>query len=230
MKNVLIVGGSSGIGAACVNLFVSRGWNVFATYYSNKQVVNEESSVRWSFLDIRAIPENFFDAFPKFNAVIICAAKNSTQNLTDLSKKDTQDIVDTNLLGQIEFIKQLRNFFSDSSSLILFGSTVSRVGFRRRIAYGITKSAMEGITRTLASEFAPNTRVNCIIPGYIKTELYFKNSVLEESDRTKRILLGRLGNPEEVAKLAFFLSSEDASYINGESIAINGGFNYDYES
>lgn len=230
MKTVLIIGGSSGIGNSCVELFKQSGWNVFATFYSNKKVSVDNPSVTWLFLDIKDIPENFFDFMPEIDAVVICAAKNITQNLSNLNKEDTEEIVNTNLIGQIEFIKLLKDKKGDGlSSIVLFGSTVPTVGFKRRIAYGITKSAIEGITKTFAMEFSPNTRVNCIIPGYIKTDLYFKNSVIDESTRTKKILLKRLGEPKEVAKLVLFLSSDDSSYINGESIGINGGFNYDYE-
>jgi len=230
MKTILIIGGSSGIGSACVKLFEQAGWNVFATFFSNQKTSAEGCSVTWSFLDIRNIPDDFFDAMPKIDAIVICAAKNITQNLKNLNKEDTEEIIDTNLIGQIELLKLLKEKRDEElSSIVLFGSTVPTVGFKRRIAYGITKSAIEGITKTLAMEFAPNTRVNCIIPGYIKTDLYFKNSIVDESTRTKKILLKRLGEPEEVAKLVLFLSSEDSSYINGESIGINGGFNYDYD-
>ncbi|MDP2631127.1 MAG: SDR family oxidoreductase [Candidatus Uhrbacteria bacterium] len=228
MKTALIIGGSSGIGRACVNLFSEKNWDVFATFHSKGQIGTTDR-IRWSFLDIRDIPDNFFDDFPPIDAVVICAAKNITQSLSDLKKKDTQEIVDTNLIGQIEFIRLLRNRLAPNSSIVLFGSVVSVIGFRRRIAYGITKAAMKSLTKTLASEFSPNTRVNCIMPAYIKTDSYLAHNAVEESIRVKKILLRRLGKPEEVAQLAFFLSSEDSSYINGESIGINGGFNYDYE-
>ena len=228
MKTVLIIGGSSGIGRACVDLFTKKNWNVFATYYSHKQT-SADNRIRWSFLDIRDIPSNFFDDIPPIDAVVMCAAKNVTQNLSEMKKKDTQEIIDTNLTSQIEFIKLLKNKLAANSSIVLFGSMVSVVGFKRRIAYGITKSAIEGVTKTLATEFSPSTRVNCIMPAYIKTNSYFEHNAIEEVTRVKKILLGRLGEPEEVAQLAFFLSSGDSSYINGESIGINGGFNYDYE-
>ncbi len=230
MKTVLIIGGSSGIGSACVRTFEQSGWNVFSTFYSNKKTTSKGSSVTWSFLDIKNIPAGFFDTLPKIDAVLICAAKNVSQDLNNLQKSDTEEIVNTNLIGQIEFIKLLKDKKgAELSSIVLFGSTVPMTGFKRRIAYGITKAAIEGLTKTLAMEFSPNTRVNCIVPGYIKTGLYFKNSAISDTDRARKILLGRLGDPEEVAKLAFFLSSENASYINGESIGINGGFNYEYE-
>jgi len=228
MKKVLILGGSSGIGKSCVNLFKQNGWYVFASYYSHEKVTNE-SLLEWFFLDIRNIPKNFLYSIPKVDAVVITIAKNKTQSLEKLKREDTQEIFETNIFGQLEILQLIKSKLNNDSSIVLFGSTVAQMGFRRRIAYGLTKAVIQNLTSTLAVEYAPHTRVNCVIPGYIKTEQYIKNSGVDEKTRAKKILLGRLGEPEEVAKLVFFLSTESSSYINGESVTINGGFNYDYE-
>jgi NAD(P)-dependent dehydrogenase (short-subunit alcohol dehydrogenase family) len=226
MKTVLIIGGSSGIGKECVKLFHKKKWKVFSTYFSNIQK-SSKKNIHWSFFDIHNPYNLVIKNFQKFDAVIICAGKNKTQNLSELNKNDFEDILQVNLFGQLNVIRRIRSNMKKGSSLILFGSTVPRVGFKRRIAYGVSKGAIEGVTKTLASELAPNIRVNCILPGYINTGLFLKNNTLDISERIKKILLRRIGEPEEVAQLVYFLADSASSYINGESININGGLNYE---
>jgi NAD(P)-dependent dehydrogenase (short-subunit alcohol dehydrogenase family) len=225
MKNVLIVGGSSGIGNACVNLFNEMGWGVYATFFSNKKItLIDKSPTIWSFLDItdKKQVSSFVKILPKMDAVIICASQNRTES-SGFCDKDIDLIFETNVISQIRLIQSLEKKLNKKSSVILFSSITGKIGSARRVAYSSSKSAIYGLVKSLAADFAPNIRVNAVCPGYIKTAQYVRNSTIKEKERKKNILLNRLGSPEEVAKLVLFLASDDSSYINGQSINIDDG-------
>lgn len=224
MKTVLVIGGSSGIGGACVDVFTKNKWSVLATFLTHEKKTIKNTSVVWSFLDITdtQLSGVFVKKLPKLDSVIICAAKNITESLESV-EKNTDLIFDTNIISQIKIISLLKKKLKKGSSVILFSSITGRIGSRRRVAYSASKSAIFGLVKSLAADLAPNTRVNAVCPGYINTIQYTKNSTISNQERTKSILLNRLGTPEEVARLVFFLSSEEASYVNAQSINIDGG-------
>ena len=108
---------------------------------------------------------------------------------------------------------------------IIFISSVWGVaGAAMESAYSMTKSALTGLTRSLAKETGGNVTVNCICPGVIDTPMNSRFNKDEISDLIDRTPAGRLGRPEEVAELAAFLASDKAAFITGQSIVIDGGF------
>ena len=114
-----------------------------------------------------------------------------------------------------------------SGKIVFIGSLMSTVGLPYVTVYGITKSALAGLTRTLAAEWGPRgVQVNCIAPGFILTDL---NGDMWQPERMTEWMRGaqanpRLGTPEDVAPLAVFLSSPGSDYITGQVIAVDGGY------
>ncbi len=222
MKNVLVIGGSSGIGYSCVSLFHQNKWNVFATYLSHSREGDRRAV--WQKVDITDSTQTdvYLNSLPKLDAVIVCAAKNKTTKLEGVSA-EIEAVFNTNLISQIRLMVPLKVKLKKNSSIIFFGSITGQIGSEHRIAYSSSKAAITGLVKSLSRELAPHTRVNAISPGYIKTKQYSLNSSMSDSERTKKILLKRLGRPEEVAELALFLSSDTGGYINGQIISIDGG-------
>lgn len=224
MNKVLIIGGSSGIGKACVQLFHNKNWSIYSTFFSNTKKLFTTDNISWSFLDInnRELTETYVRRLPKLDAVIICVGLNR-QNSKPFKIEEAENIFNTNVINQIHAINLLQGKLNSKSSIVFFGSITGYLGSERRIAYSASKASIYGLVPSLAASFSPKTRVNAIFPGYIMTAQYVKNSTIPIKERKKKILLKRLGKPEEVAKLAFFLASEESSYINAQCININGG-------
>lgn len=124
-----------------------------------------------------------------------------------------------------------------SGSIVLTGSDQSTIGKKHSFIYGATKGAIGQMTKSLALDCAPfNVRVNCVCPGAIKTDLYdgavknaaekyFGGDIKPVEDGVKqKHPLGRIGTPEEVAKLVYFLCSDDAGFMTGGLIPVDGGY------
>ena len=225
MRNVLIIGGSSGIGRSCVQMFHDKGWNVYGTFFSHGGNLRVSENIFWSFLDINDVnlQKEYIKTLPLVDAVIMCVGLNR-KNSMPFSKNETLDeVFNTNIINQIHFIDIIQKKLKINSSIVFFGSITGHKGSERRIAYSASKASMYGLVPSLAATLSPKTRVNAVFPGYIKTSQYLKNSTISLTERKKNILLRRLGKPEEVARLVYFLSSEESSYINAQCININGG-------
>lgn len=116
---------------------------------------------------------------------------------------------------------------SEGAAVVNVGSVGGHVGLAGRAAYTASKAGLEGLTRTLALEWAPyGIRVNTVAPGWTRTEMVtngISTGDIDESKLTGRIPLGRLANPDEIASAALFLGSSMASYITGQSLIVDGG-------
>jgi 3-oxoacyl-[acyl-carrier protein] reductase len=225
MKTVLIIGGSSGIGNACARLLVGEKWDVYATFYSNERHAVGPPSVHWFYLDItdESSLKDLSKQIPKIDALIICASQNKTALLENFDIKDAKSMFDTNIISQIHALAIFKKKLKRNSSVVLFSSITGKIGSKRRIAYSASRAAIYGFVKSLAADLAPRSRVNAVVPGYIATEQYRKNSTISKEEREKVILLGRLGKPEEVARLVAFLASDESSYINAQCVHIDGG-------
>ena len=135
----------------------------------------------------------------------------------------------TNLHGLFQFTQQVgpKMVARGSGKIVFIGSLMSLLGLPYLTVYAITKSALAGLTRTLAAEWGPHgIQVNCIAPGFILTDL---NRQMWQADDMKKWLAGaqanpNMGSPEDCAPLAVFLSSPGADYITGQVIAVDGGY------
>ncbi|XP_014518673.1 tropinone reductase-like 3 isoform X2 [Vigna radiata var. radiata] len=140
---------------------------------------------------------------------IICHVSNAQQR---------KNLIDKTLQDAAPHLKK-------GSSVVLISSLAAYNPPPTMAMYGVTKTAVLGLTKALANEMAPNTRVNCVVPGIVPTHfvaLYTSNDAIrEELERTA--LIGRLGTAEEMAAATAFLASDDASYITGENLVVSGG-------
>ena len=111
--------------------------------------------------------------------------------------------------------------------IINIGSVVGRMGNPGQSNYSASKAALEGLTRSLAAELASrNVTVNTVAPGFVTSDMTNSLSEAQQDEINGRIPLGRVGNPDEVAGCVSFLAGEDASYITGQTISVNGGLSF----
>lgn len=236
LDSVFITGGSRGIGEAMVRLFAEKGFRVAFTYVNSKEnafKIAEETGAHPVFCDISSqdsVIKAVTEARNKVGAISVLvnnAGISKNMLFCDTTATDWREIQGVNSDGLYYVTSAvLPDMISKKLGRIVNISSVWGVcGASCEVAYSTSKSACIGFTKSLAKELAPSgITVNCIAPGVVDTDMnrcYSKNDMeLIISD----IPVGRMAEPKEVAELCAFLASENASYITGQVIGINGGF------
>ncbi len=235
MKNVLIIGGSRGIGAATVRLFAAAGDRVVFTYLKSEKeadALRQETGAIPVRCDVkysdsvniavdRAVRElGHID-------VLVCNAGIADYGLiTDIDESRWEEVIDTDLNGVFYCVRHVlpAMISRKNGCIITLGSMWGEIGASCEVAYSAAKAGVIGFTKALAKEVGPSgIRVNCVSPGMIDTEM--NSNVDEESvaaiaDETP---LCRVGKPEEVAAVIRYLASDEAGFVTGQVVSVNGG-------
>lgn len=236
MNKVLIIGGSRGIGAAAVRKFRTSGDEVVFTYHKSEleaDALRQETGATPVRCDIK-YSDSVKIAVDKAVSVmgnidvLICNAGIADYSLiTEITESRWEEVIDTDLNGVFYTVRHvLPSMISRKSGCIItMASMWGEVGASCEVAYSAAKAGVIGLSKALAKEVGPSgIRVNCISPGLIDTEM---NAGLDE-DALEGIAydtpLGRAGRAEEVADVMKYLASEEASFISGQVIDVNGGF------
>ncbi len=241
-KVAVVIGGTSGIGLAIARGMAEAGADVVAT--SRRMDLVEAAaaeieqrgrrSIRVSSdVSNRASLQNVLDesirAFGKVDILVNSAGRTKRAPTLDFSEEDWDDIIDTNLTGTLRASQVFGRHMleRESGSIINIASLSTFVGLHEVAAYSASKAAVGSLTKSLAIEWgARGVRVNAIAPGVFRTALNQK--LLDETERGREFLLRtpmrRFGNVDELAGVAIFLASDAASFVNGEIIAVDGGF------
>tara|TARA_B100000427_G_scaffold273973_1_gene241919 strand:+ start:336 stop:1049 length:714 start_codon:yes stop_codon:yes gene_type:complete len=229
---VLITGGNRGIGLATAKTFASKGNKVAITYRETPPDGIEDlgiHSVSCDVTDQEHVNRAFKEVEETLGTVEILVANAGitrdalTARTTD---QDFSEVLDTNLTGAFRTAKQaLRGMMKNRWGRIIFVSSLSgRIGQVGQSSYAASKSALLGLSRSLAKEYASrNITVNVVAPGAVKTDMLEKLSDDQIEEYIESIPLGRLGEPQEIGEIIAFLSSENASYITGSVIPVDGG-------
>ena len=238
-KVALITGGAQGIGRIISAELASQGAHVILadinlegaekTPIGIKSSGGEASAVRIdvaSAADVRGVFDSILKEYKPVDIVVNNAGITRDGLLVRMKEVDWDLVLNINLKGSFlcsqQAAKQMMK--QKSGSIINIASIVGMMGNFGQSNYSASKSGLIGFTKTLAREVAPRgIRANAVAPGFIDTEM---TKVLEESVRSKlieQIPLARLGQPEDVANCVSFLVSENASYITGQVINVNGG-------
>ncbi len=236
MSNVMIIGGSRGIGAEAVRTFCRNGDKVVFTYHKSEleaDALRQECGAFPVRCDVkhsdsvRIAVNRAIEAMGQID-VLICNAAIADYNLvTDINETRWEEIISTNLNGVFYAVRHvLPSMISRKSGCIItVGSMWGEVGASCEVAYSTSKAGVIGLTKALAKEVGPSgIRVNCISPGLIDTDMnksVDENSIEEMEEETP---LGRMGSPEEVAAVMKYLASDEASFITGQVISVNGGY------
>ncbi len=237
-KRALVTGGASGIGESICRVFQSAGASVVVADINAGQAealasqlaasraiqcdVTDEASVRNMFASLDRL-----DILVNNAGIVLVGAVDET----DLS--DFQRVFRVNVEGSFLVTKHAIPLLTAAhGSIVNIGSVAGLIGVKKRFAYCATKGAVVAMTRQLAVDFPTEFRVNCICPGTVDTP--FVEGFLEKHHKhekesmraqlNQRQPIGRLGRPDEIAHLALYLSSEEASFTNGSVITIDGGW------
>ena len=235
-NTALVTGASRGIGAAIAEELVRLGYFVFGTATSqvgaekiSDQLQSQGRGLVVQVQDQTSVDSAFKDILDLAAApsVVVNNAGITRDNLMlRMSADEWQDVVDTNLSGAFRVTKAaLRSMIKARwGRVINVGSVVARLGNPGQANYVASKAGLEGFTRSLALEVGSRgITVNLLAPGFIETDMTAALSSEQTAAMFTRIPLGRMGTAKEVAALAGFLSGDDAAYITGQTIHVNGG-------
>lgn len=232
MRTVLITGASGGIGAAAARAFSRAGWRVVLHYCTGEAAAEalarelpDAVPFRADLRD-RAQVKALADAFPETEVLINNAAVDLFALFDLVSEEQAREVYEVNLLAPLALSRALlRGMLSRGRGCILNVSSVfGETGGSCEVDYSVSKAALIGFTRALAKEVGPaGIRVNCVCPGVIRTRMNDRLTVEEAEELADTIPLERFGTPEEVAAALLFLASDEASYITGAVLDVNGG-------
>ncbi|MCR5557181.1 MAG: 3-oxoacyl-[acyl-carrier-protein] reductase [Butyrivibrio sp.] len=239
-KNIVITGGTRGIGRAIAieyaknhaNLAIIATRNSEAATHTIEELKSFKIDVKLYICDVKD-PEQVEGAaqeiladFGKIDVLVNNAGITRDNLLPSLTVMDIDDVIDVNLKGCMLVTRSFtRNFVKNrSGNIINISSVVGLMGNKGQTNYAASKAGIIGFSKSVAKEYGrKNIRCNAIAPGYIATEMTAALDETQTSEMKKQIPLARLGNPEDVAKLALFLASDASGYITGEVIKVDGG-------
>lgn len=225
---VLVTGGSKGIGRAIASSFLAAGYRVAATYRSG-DVPDGVLGVRCDITDQSQVEAAFDRVEAELGPVeVLIANAGITKDtlLLRMSDEDWHSVIDTNLTGTFRVVRRASRQMMRArfGRIVLISSVVGLMGSPGQINYASSKAALVGMARSLTRELGSrNITCNVITPGFIETDM---TAVLGENtikDYQSRIPAGRFGNVDEIAAACRFLASDQAGYITGAVIPVDGG-------
>ena len=226
MKKYLIIGGTSGIGLEITKLLVAKN-NQVIVISRQKRNIEELNNVIFYSADVTKPIEELPEIDDKLNGLVYCPGTINLKPFKNLKIDDFKYDFEINFLGAVKIInKYLNNLYqTDGASIVLFSTVAVQTGMPYHSSIASAKGAVEGLTRSLAAEFAPKIRVNCIAPSLTNTPLAekFLNSESKLQSSIDRHPLKRIGNSTEIAELVYFLLSDSSSFITGQIIKVDGG-------
>ena len=221
MKNIVIIGGTKGIGKAIVDQLVNE--NIVICMSRNSTEFSHNNYTHTTF-------DSTVDELPdieKVDTLIYCPGSINLKPISTLSIDDFRKDFEINVIGAVKAIKKYIPLLKKglNPSILLFSTVATKLGMPYHASVSASKSAIDGIVKTLGAELAPKIRINAIAPTITKTELASKilrnDKVVE--NMIERHPLKKILSPEEVSKMAKFLISEDASSISGQIINMDAG-------
>jgi NAD(P)-dependent dehydrogenase (short-subunit alcohol dehydrogenase family) len=225
LKTFLVVGGTSGIGLETTKILSNQNRViVLSRTYKN---LNGLINVYFHSVDVTKSAEEFPQIDESIDGLVYCPGTINLKPLKSLKLEDFQNDFEVNVLGAVKVINKYFNNLKSAgkSSIVLFSTVAVQTGMPYHASIAASKGAVEGLTRTLAAEFAPDIRVNCIAPSITNTPLADKllNNEAKIKVSEERHPLKRIGSAEEIAQAVEFLLSEKSGFITGQIIKIDGG-------
>lgn len=240
-KVALITGASRGIGRATAERFAKAGYHVILNYHNTDAKVAEQLATRITEkyqvktlvvradvsdeLDVQQMVAQIVATFGRIDVLVNNAGIVYDRDFTEITSAEFMEVLRVNTLGAYIVAREVAKHMPKSSAIINVSSTNGTKTISPEcLDYNVSKVGLQSLTRDLAYQFKPNIRVNAVAIGWADTDM---NKDLPEDyieSENERIYLGRFAHPEEIANAIYFLASDEASYVNGEILTIDGGY------
>ena len=236
MKRVLVTGGSRGIGRVCVEYFSNKGYKVAFVYKNNEALAKECAAACGAYaikadvsdpIEAVSAVREAIDLLGGLDILVNNAGIAQIKLFTDITDSDYDRMISTNLSGAFYVSREaVKTMISQKwGRVINIGSMWGKCGASCEVHYSTSKAGLRGMTMALAKELGPSgITVNCVEPGVIETDM---NADLDEQTITQlcdETPMSRIGKPSDVAALVGFLASDEASFITGQTIGVDGGY------
>ena len=224
MKNILLIGGSYGIGLAIAKELENKN-NIFVASRTSEaidglNVTHIPFDVSTDVLDVSKLPA-------VIDGLVYCPGSINLRPFKGLKMETFESDMQINFFNMVKVVQQIlpQLTASNQASIVLFSSVAVTMGMPFHTSVAAAKGAIEGFAKALAAEYAPKIRVNVIAPSLTNTPLAdkFLNNETKQEKSAERHPLKRFGQPEDLAKMAAFLLSENASWISGQILHVDGG-------
>ncbi len=239
-KTALVTGGSRGIGRACVAQLAAEGATVALVYHSNQAAAEgliaelalpagRVTAFQANVADLQRahqIVDQLVEQWQHLNVLVNSAGIVQDGLLGAMTARQWQDVIATNLGGTFNYCHAVTQpmMMQRSGSIVNLSSTAAEFASRGQVNYAASKGGINGLTRALAKELAVRkVRVNAVAPGMIETDMSQVVRGVAGEQIQSAIPMKRIGKPEEVARVVAFLASDDAAYITGQVLRVDGG-------
>ena len=239
-KVTFVTGGSRGIGKQVALKFARNGYNIVINYVSDNTDIKglqeefEKENVEILLVkadvtkkeEIQNLVKTAIEKFGHIDVLVNNAGITRDGLLMRMKEEDFDKVIEINLKGTFLVTKEVIPYMMKKreGSIINISSVVGVVGNAGQSNYAASKAGMIGFTKSVAKELASrNIRANCVAPGFIKTDMTDVLSEEVKENIHNQIPLKRMGEPEEVANLVYFLGSEESKYITGQVVHVDGG-------
>ncbi|GGW93888.1 SDR family NAD(P)-dependent oxidoreductase [Salegentibacter mishustinae] len=222
-KNILLIGGSTGIGLEIANQLVKENNVIVAS--RNKGELNDDIK----HLEFDVLKDNIedLDLPEKIHGLVYCPGSINLKPFKMLKHKDFEEEMNLNFLSLIKVVQGVMPKLkeAENASLVFFSTVAVKVGMPFHTSVAAAKGAIEGFAKSLAAEYAPSLRVNVIAPSLTDTPLAEKllSNDSKKEKMSERHPLKRVGNAKDIANAATFLLSDENSWITGQIIGVDGG-------
>lgn len=240
-RTVLITGASKGIGASIAYKFASKNYNVIINYNTDEysaNIIKEEilkeydvsvSTIKCDVSNEQQIKEMFkkaIDEYGRIDCLVNNAAITKDNYYYDKTQEEFESVLRTNLVGPFLTMKHVSKYMLEQQSgKIINISSTNGIDTNEPYSmdYDASKAGLISLTKNFAKELAPYVNVNAVAPGWTNTLPVLKMNPNYIEEEKQKILLKRFANPNEIAEVVYFLASDEASYINGSVIRVDGG-------
>jgi NAD(P)-dependent dehydrogenase (short-subunit alcohol dehydrogenase family) len=239
LKIAVVTGGGSGLGFAIARAFVNNniftiiiGRNNEKLQQAKQELGDNAAALACDLNNLAAIPlliQNIYDTYGRIDILVNNAGVNYKKDFAEVTDEEFAQVIQTNLLAVFAISREVvkKMLPKQSGTIINISSMAAQYGLPKVIAYSASKTAIEGMTRAMAVELSPQgIRVNCIAPGFIYSDMT-ATALDSDPDRKQRVFartpMGIMGQPDDIGEAALFLAANNAKFITGIVLPVDGG-------